>query len=447
MSDNTPEEVLRLIIANVRTYVGRYTIPISPLTIVTGENSAGKTTLLGALATVSDSGRFPGYPPFRRPPYQFGGFRSVASHPTPRAAKLENFTLGFTYKGDSLDSTIISAEAMYSGNRNDNVELSSLLIKSGDKRLHVKVDKTSVRGYEGNVSLTTPAFKESTRFNLNRRIPETAGLSIIDILVSSLFNKSPKDPKLRNEFLHLLMGLTDVRAPLIASSIAPIRTRPERVYGSAEDITGPDGAHIPFVLNRLFTEAESATDRELVEQAVQRFGTNSGLFDGVTIRRLGQEAGDPFQIMVRMSKRWVNLVDVGYGVSQVLPVIVESILTAPNSAVLLQQPEVHLHPRAQAALGTFFAELAAGGTRTIVIETHSDYIIDRIRQEVAKGTIRSSRASILYLTAKLQKTTVHQLSIDEMGNIIGAPKGYRDFFMREEIKLITRGERRDVRDN
>ena len=51
---------------------------------------------------------------------------------------------------------------------------------------------------------------------------------------------------------------------------------------------------------------------------------------------------------------------------------------------LLQQPEVHLHPQAQAALGTLFCQVAAGG-RQLIIETHSDYIIDRVRMDVRDG--------------------------------------------------------------
>src|SRR5204863_8326118 len=95
-----------------------------------------------------------------------------------------------------------------------------------------------------------------------------------------------------------------------------------------------------------------------------------------------------YQILVAVAGRPFNLSDVGYGISQSLPVVVESALGGDSSRLLLlQQPEVHLDPRAQAALGSFFTQLVASQERQLIIETHSDYLVDRVRQEIAKGTI------------------------------------------------------------
>ena len=89
-----------------------------------------------------------------------------------------------------------------------------------------------------------------------------------------------------------------------------------------------------------------------------------------------------------------NLIDVGYGVSQVLPIVTEllrgnSIMELfrgiPPSIFLLQQPEVHLHPSAQAALGSFFCQVAKPDHQ-LVVETHSDHLLDRVRMDVRDGT-------------------------------------------------------------
>src|SRR4029077_20194792 len=95
--------------------------------------------------------------------------------------------------------------------------------------------------------------------------------------------------------------------------------------------------------------------------------------------------GSPFQISVNISGPSSNLVDVGYGVSQALPVVVETLQAPRGSLFLLQQPEVHLHPRAQAALGTYLADISKRRRHTILIETHSDYLIDRIRMDIRDG--------------------------------------------------------------
>jgi predicted ATPase len=124
-----------------------------------------------------------------------------------------------------------------------------------------------------------------------------------------------------------------------------------------------------------------AFDFDLKKDLVMIFGKNNiGKSYGIYIvyllvKTLGDKLGDPFQLHVKMpemtAEMSVNLTDVGYGVSQSLPIIVQSILRTGTDWLLLQQPEVHLHPRAQAALGSFFVRQVAENNRRFVIETHS----------------------------------------------------------------------------
>jgi predicted ATPase len=134
-----------------------------------------------------------------------------------------------------------------------------------------------------------------------------------------------------------------------------------------------------------------------------------------------------------------NLADVGYGVSQALPVVVQSVIGPSNGILLLQQPEVHLHPKAQAALGTFFAQLVASQQKQFIIETHSDYLVDRVRQEVAQGTLDPSDVALLFFERGERGSKVVRIEIDRMGNLATAPKKYREFFLKEQMRLLTRG--------
>jgi predicted ATPase len=99
---------------------------------------------------------------------------------------------------------------------------------------------------------------------------------------------------------------------------------------------------------------------------------------------------------------------------------------------------VHLHPRAQAALGTFFAELVASSKKQFVIETHSDYLVDRVRLSVTEGIIDAKDVQLIYLERDGLDIKVHEIDLDENGNLTNAPSGYRKFFLQEEIKLMTR---------
>jgi predicted ATPase len=170
-----------------------------------------------------------------------------------------------------------------------------------------------------------------------------------------------------------------------------------------------------------------------------KFGAESGMFQELAIKYLGEGPSSPFQIEIVMHGSSTNLIDVGYGVGQVLPVVIDSEVQAQGNILLMQQPEVHLHPRAQAALGSLFARLAATGDRAFVVETHSDYLLDRVRQEVANGVIAPDRVAVLFFDKPALETTIHLIELDELGNLVDPPQGYRDFFLEEELNLLRRG--------
>lgn len=114
-----------------------------------------------------------------------------------------------------------------------------------------------------------------------------------------------------------------------------------------------------------------------------------------------------------------------------------------SQAVLaIQQPEVHLHPKAQAELGSLFASVAAEKKgSSMVVETHSDYLIDRVRLEVAHGTIAPEDISLLFFDKPHAVTKIHHLGLDSLGNITNAPRSYRSFFLREQLNVLGRGGR------
>jgi len=174
-----------------------------------------------------------------------------------------------------------------------------------------------------------------------------------------------------------------------------------------------------------------------IVDALDRFGKASGLFEHLTIKRLGKQESSPFQLMVKLTGPAFNMVDVGYGVSQILPIIVDTVRGDPGTMFLLQQPEVHLHPRAQAELGTLLAQLVKKDKKRFVVETHSDHLVDRIRMDVRDGKgLKPSDVSILWFERTNGGVEVHPLKLDEQGNIVNVPPGYREFFLNEERRFL-----------
>ena len=241
-----------------------------------------------------------------------------------------------------------------------------------------------------------------------------------------------------NQLRELAFSHLRVRDRAFAS--APVRSKPRRTYDPARPTPDPEGDYVPMYLADVYSgdRREWRNFKTLLED----YGRESGLFDEISIKRLGNKGSEPFQVQVRKSGGrskgpWRNLIDVGYGVSQALPVITELLREDAPDTFLLQQPEVHLHPMAQAALGTLFCRVV-GRDRQLIVETHSDHLLDRVRMEVRdrKSTLTADDVSILFFDRGALDVRIHSLRIDEAGNILGAPDSYRRFFMEETARSL-----------
>ncbi|HSN97305.1 MAG TPA: AAA family ATPase, partial [Candidatus Nanopelagicales bacterium] len=146
-----------------------------------------------------------------------------------------------------------------------------------------------------------------------------------------------------------------------------------------------------------------------------------------------------------VTSRPVNLAQVGFGVSQLLPVLVMGLKQPQDAWVLFEQPEIHLHPRLQAELGDFLLSIAGGG-KTMFVETHSDHLVNRIRRRIAEdetGTL-SRLVQILFVHAGTEENPssyVETLQVDESGVIVNCPP---DFFPEaaDEAFAILRARQR-----
>ncbi|MBK7351865.1 MAG: AAA family ATPase [Gemmatimonadetes bacterium] len=426
--------MITLHLENVRTFAGAHEIALAPLTIITGENSTGKSTILASLASALDGETFPFAPSFNRPPFNLGTFDTIATSKGGRRSAYFRVGVSSDIQRPREPAAVL---ATYRG-REGLVELDSVEIAAKERHVNIRMAPTDGTFHRGVVSVRRPGLEMSQPFRIPRRQVESRSITPYDLATAIRFATQDDDA---ND-VHLLVNEIFSMGWAISAGqvvpLAPIRSTPQRTYGTLTDAFEPTGDHIPFMIERLLSRREESREGRTLARALLRFGKDSGLFDEITVRHLGRKATDPFQILVNHGTRASNLIDVGYGVSQALPLVVQSVLTARKGLLLLQQPEVHLHPRAQAALGSFFASLAGDGNRQFVIETHSDFVIDRIRLSVAKGSLPPDSVAILFLERTGQETVVHRLTLDVHGNIVDAPTSYKAFFLQEELTLLSR---------
>lgn len=233
--------------------------------------------------------------------------------------------------------------------------------------------------------------------------------------------------------------------------LGPIRTRPERVYswsGNEPDGVGDSGEQsIPAIL--------AAKDRQInlkKKQRTRRFGeviANSlkklGLIDSFVVEPLSNNNSREYEVKVktRNSSDWVNLPDVGFGISQVLPVLVACFYAPPGSILLIDEPEIHLHPMAQSQLADVFIDVLNahenGRPRNVqlIVETHSEHMLKRLQRRIAEQRITNEQAVAYFVDMDSVPSKLRKLDVDIFGNIRNWPK---DFFGDEIGDVIAQTE-------
>ena len=433
-------------IENFRCFRERRTVRLAPLTLLVGENSTGKTSLM-AMVRILWRAVFDGqlFPSFKDEPFDLGSFREVAYQSEQDGGSDQELSAGFTV-----------------GDCRSDVEFRKGNVGAEVCRLHVENATASVtwtHSPEGHVTVEAKTatgkwiFDSDKLDDLNLELALLKDHRIWGIV--SFFNyldanRLPKtgNPTFtyqdREELKRLIVGPYAVIAnrynrDLIHNSpvaTAPVRSRPHRTYNPGPGFLDPEGAGVPEHLAALANS--DAEQWKSLKCAIESFGQKAGVFDEIRIRPLGGDASsDPFQIQVRQNAadnngQWRNLIDVGYGVSQILPVIFELIRPVESYMLILQQPEVHLHPSAQAGLGSMLCDVAAT-KRQILVETHSDHLIDRVRMDVRdrKYGLKPKDVSILYFERSGSDVEIHSIRINDDGNIVDQPPSYREFFRHE----------------
>lgn len=225
----------------------------------------------------------------------------------------------------------------------------------------------------------------------------------------------------------MLSSLYGRVAPLNCVHYGPMRSKFRRLYYGIRREFSSTGEHFAFVMRH------AATQSAKVLSSVEQFGSESGLFDKISITPVRTPVNDrPFAFQVERSGSFFYVDELGYGVGQILPIVGDIAYAPHDVSFLIEQPELHLHPKAQAALGNIFYEKAVTGG-ALVIETHSDFIIDRFRM-AAKSKEGDARFQIMYFDKDGQgRNRCSEIEILPDGSLTDVPDGYRQFFVNEGI--------------
>ena len=158
---------------------------------------------------------------------------------------------------------------------------------------------------------------------------------------------------------------------------------------------------------------------------------------------------DIFRIVARRKKRVTNITDCGQGLQQVLPVVAlccwrKSSSSGIPSIDIIEQPELHLHDAAHASLGDLLLSAVDTGPGSIVVETHSEALLLRVRRRVAEGQVDPNRVSIVYVEDAGEGSRIRPIRLTSSGEVEWWPEGvFSEAFA--EVKAIGRAQRRRVK--
>ena len=432
-----------------RCFHERQTARLAPLTLLVGENSTGKTSFLAMVRALVNLAYGSLIPDFKEPPHDLGSFDEIAHHRGAKGSRAESFSAGFSSPAvkDDQEPWRFDAEFRREGtaplSERRRYTLGNAWIADA-----LRNDSTALQVVAGTsrgtwrAPLLSPlrASDPDERWLFSTLLVRAALSTAHDRPVEAQFTPVDDSPPLndsdREELSAVVNTVVLAHAQTLPFAGAPVRSKPHRTYDPARVTYDPEGDYVPMYLAELHSENAEAWAE--LKAGLESFGSAAGLFDEISIRPLGKK-GEPFQVQVRKYSGsakgpWRNLIDVGYGVSQALPVVTELFRPDANARemFLLQQPEVHLHPSAQAALGSLFCAVA-GPQRQIIVETHSDHLLDRVRMDIRDGVsnLKPEDVSILFFERGNLDVRIHSLQVDEQGNVLNAPKSYRRFFMEE----------------
>lgn len=206
------------------------------------------------------------------------------------------------------------------------------------------------------------------------------------------------------------------------SYLGPHRSVPARFYawtGRSPGALGSSGEHaIPALIASLAGRHLDESERGRLIERVSGGLARLGVADKMEIERLGTTA---YQVVITIEGQRSNLLDVGFGVSQVLPVITLAYFAPEGSTVILAEPELNLHPLAQSSLGDLFVEIARERNVQFLVETHSEHLFRRIQTLIAEERITPAECSLYFASRTDGACALEPLIVNEYGRVANWP--------------------------
>jgi predicted ATPase len=457
-------------------------LDISPLTILCGINSSGKSSVINSLLMLKQSYEdnvMANNMRFNGKYIKCGSFEDVSTDRNNEPIKFEIeyelrrpekykkqsrnsqsktdiagykalsklFQQSSSIEKITVKSTIILKKNKNGNNLKDNVvDRYNLILTPYSKQIACEIVNISLRHVQDKIySITIENVPNSLgnqivpKIILEKCVCYFENLTLINAYATSVFPKNTKiDGVLAN--IYLIFRINAMQFKNI-KYLTPLRVYPQPNYiiDNETDSVGLSGEYTPHIMYKYsgrkilgFVPPKEEIiagkeEKKCFEDLVNLWMEYLGLGE-YTLKQTSE--------MVKLNVADYNISNVGFGVSQVLPILVSGLIERKDELLMLEQPEIHLHPAAQMAIADFLLSMAAN-QRGLIIETHSDHIINRVVKRVLqdKSGQLNRIIKIYYVNGEEREKPITEIIIDPQKGIINAPTQFFTQFGSESMMI------------
>jgi predicted ATPase len=431
----------RIRLKNFKSYRDSGDVPLAPLTVIIGLNNTGKSALLQALLALKQTAKAPSASFVTTGEYaELNGFNDILHRPQTNGD--QTFSVGLTL--DSPGSIELPFKVPNDAKPKIADTLEVCFVADQSKGIEVKKssffgDGELILGYERGLSQWT-----SQRLTLSES-QKNLFVGLRGFLPVPLA-RGPLSEPTAQEFVQALNAIAYnafTWEHLLAQGInrvGPVRSRVPWSVGAGVRTASDLSMGGPNLIAALASEERLPSGNTLLAEV------NKWVSDLKLLAKLHSETDKAQSVRMLLADDLsgvsdINVAGMGEGVSQILPVIAQCQLVTKDQCLLVEQPEIHLHPALQADLADLFIGITMQKSQ-VIVETHSEHIVLRIRRRIAEGTLNRADVRILFVEKIGTDSSIRSLDLDQDGSVAQWPDGFFDEAYTEAMAMVEAAARR-----
>ncbi len=424
----------RLKLTNFKAWQDTGEVALKPVTMLLGTNSSGKSSLIQSLLLLKQTVQSPDRTVHLNlggdevsDLFNFGSFDDLLNQGTTAPRQ---FSIAFDFRRHVAERVSDGGfDCAYGQTSSGSVAIQTLTLQTQGQRFR------AVRREKGAFSIVLDD-EPQPRIKGRAYVPERSIAFSADA-IAALDKDGQRVEDLSLAIRRELEGI---------SYLGPLRRKPERDYPWNKTRPGDVGSDGRGAIDALLASVLLKGDEQnYVVAGVSHWLSRMKVADRLEVRQQGRS--NRYELIIHCDGIACNLRDVGIGVSQVLPVLVLAYFAPAGSTIILEEPEIHLHPLAQSVLAELFVTVSRERNVQFIVETHSEHLFRRMQTLMARGELASPDCALYFVEREGRNARLRALDLDEFGRVRNWPEGFFGNALgetREQARLMFERQKRGV---